>query len=67
MIHLSDGPRSGRDLLERTTTDAARALIELYVMVDELGITSPEALPAADLEGLPLSRPPKAPGDEDRS
>ncbi len=67
MIDLSDGPRSGRDLLERTTTDAARALIELYGMVDGLGITPPEPLPVADLEGLPLSRRPQANLDEGRS
>jgi hypothetical protein len=67
VIDLSDGPRSGRDLLERTTTDAARALIELYGMVDELGITPPEPLPVADLEGLLVSRGPKARVDESRS
>ena len=67
VIDLSDGPRSGRDLLARTTTDAARALIELYRMVDELGIIPPELLPIADLEGLSVSRGPKAGVDEGRS
>ena len=67
MIDLADGPRSGRDLLERTTTDAAQALIELYGMVDGLGITPPEPLPVADLEGLPLSRGSAARVDERRS
>jgi hypothetical protein len=67
VIELSDGPRSGRELLARTTTDAARALIELYEMVDGLGITPPVPLPVADLEGLPGSRGPKARADEGRS
>jgi hypothetical protein len=67
VIDLPDGPRSGRDLLDRTTADAARALIELYGMVDELGITPPEPLPVADLEGLLVSRGPKARVDESRS
>ena len=65
VIDLSEGPRSGRDLLEQTTRDAAQALIELYGMVDALGITPPEPLPVADLEGLPASRGPKARGDEE--
>jgi hypothetical protein len=67
VIDLPDGPRSGRDLLDRTTADAARALIELYEMVDELGISPPEPLPVADLEGLPVSRGPRARVDERRS
>jgi hypothetical protein len=54
-------------IVERTTTDAARALIELYEMVDELGITPPEPLPLADLKGLSLSHGPNARGDEGRS
>ena len=36
-------------------------------MVDGLGITPPEPLPVADLEGLPLSRDPEARADEGRS
>jgi hypothetical protein len=67
VIDLSDGPRSGRELLERTTMDAARALIELYEMVEGLGIVPPEPLPVADLEGLAVSGGPKVRADEGRS
>ena len=67
VIDVFDGPRSGQDLLERTVADAARALIELYGMVDGLGIGPPEPLPVSVLEGLPVSRGPGAPADEDRS
>ena len=63
VIDLADGPRSGRDLLERTTTDAGRALIELYGMVEGLGITPPEPLPVADLEGLPRYRASRRPAE----
>jgi hypothetical protein len=39
-------------------------LIELYGMVDELGITPPEPLPVADLQGLLVSRGSTARVDE---
>src|SRR5262245_28560778 len=55
VIDAPGGPRTGRDLLERTVADAARDLIELYGMVEELGIT-PEPLPADVREGRPPSR-----------
>jgi hypothetical protein len=67
VINLCDGPWSGRDLLERTTADAARTLIELYAMLDELGISPPEALPITAVEGLPLALGPQAGMDEGRS
>jgi hypothetical protein len=67
VIDLPGGSWSGRDLFERTTTDAARALIDLYRMVEALGITPPEPLPVAVLEGLPVPRGPEARVDEPRS
>ena len=54
IIDVYDGALSGRDLLERTTAQAARHLRQLYALVEEIGITPDEPIPAADLEGLPL-------------
>jgi hypothetical protein len=67
VIDVYDGPRSGHDLLEQMTARAARSLIELYAMVDDLGITPPEPLSAADLDGLPLPPSVPAPASDARS
>ncbi len=67
VIDVYDGPCSGHDLLERTTAQAARSLIELYALIDELGITAPEPLPAADLVGLPLPPSARAASNDVRS
>ena len=53
-IAAYDGPRSGHDLLERTTSHAARHLRQLYALVGDLGLTPPEPLPTSNFEGLPL-------------
>jgi len=65
VIDVFDGPRTGQDLLERTVTHAAQALIELHGMVEELGIVPPEPLPVAVLEMPSLGGEPR--GDERRS
>ncbi len=54
VIDISDGPLSGRDLLERTTAQAAWRLRQLYALVEDIGITPAEPIPAAEFEGLPL-------------
>ena len=48
------GPQNGHDLLERTTSDAARHLRQLYALAADLGVMLPTPLPTADFEGLPL-------------
>ena len=48
------GPQSGHDLLERTTWHTAQHLRQLHALAAERGVTPPDPLPAADLEGLPL-------------
>ena len=48
------GPQNGHYLLERTTSDAARHLRQLYALAADLGVTPPEPLPTSDFEGLPL-------------
>lgn len=53
LIEADDGPRSGHGLLERTTAQAAHRLRQLCALAAEAGISPPEPLPAADLEGLP--------------
>src|SRR5688500_16633243 len=60
VIEVSDGPRSGRELLEQATAHAARDLIELHGVIEGLGIAPPEPLAAADFEGLPLKLKPHA-------
>jgi len=53
-IAVRDGPQNGYDLLERTTSHAARHLRQLYALAAELDVTPPEPLPTSDFEGLPL-------------
>jgi hypothetical protein len=53
-IRVNDGPQNGHDLLERTTSHAARHLRQLYALVGDLGLTPPQPLPTSDFEGLPL-------------
>jgi len=53
-IKCCDGPQNGHDLLERTTSHAARHLRQLYALAAELDLTPPEPLPTSDFEGLPL-------------
>jgi hypothetical protein len=48
------GPQSGHDLLERTTSHAARHLRQLYALAVDLGAAPLEPLPTSDFEGLPL-------------
>jgi len=54
-IQVYDGPRNGHDLLERTTSNAARQLRQLHDLAGALGAPPPEPLPISDFEGLPLS------------
>ena len=51
---VNDGPQNGHDLLERTTSHAARHLRQLYALAGDLGLTPPQPLPTSDFEGLPL-------------
>ena len=53
-IQVFDGPRNGHDLLERTTSQAAQRLRQLYALASDLGITPPEPLPTSDFDGLPI-------------
>jgi len=53
-IDVYDGPRSGHDLLERTTCHAARHLRQIHVVLEGLGQPPREPLPTADFDGLPL-------------
>ncbi|MBI1727946.1 MAG: DinB family protein [Candidatus Rokubacteria bacterium] len=48
------GPQNGHDLLERTTSHAARHLRQLYALAADLGVTPPGPPPTSDFEGLPL-------------
>ena len=48
------GHQNGHSLLERTTSDAARHLRQLYALASDLGVTPPEPPPISDFEGLPL-------------
>ena len=52
VIAVHDGPRSGYDLLERVTGDAAGALRALHAALTRRGLAPRESLPAA-LDGLP--------------
>lgn len=54
VIDVYDGPRSGHELLERTTSRAARHLRQLHALTAALGLTPPEPLPQSDFEGLPI-------------
>ena len=54
VISVYYGPQSGHDLLERTTWHTAQHLRQLHALAAERGVTPPDPLPAADLEGLPL-------------
>lgn len=54
VIEVYYGPQSGHELLERTAWHAAQHLRQLYALVEGLGITPAEPLPAADFDGLPL-------------
>ena len=54
VIAVYYGPQSGHDLLERTTWHAAQHLRQLHALAVEGGVTPPDPLPVADLEGLPL-------------
>ena len=53
-IRVNDGPQNGHDLLERTTSHAARHLRQLYALAGDLGLTPTQPLPTSDFEGLPL-------------
>lgn len=53
VIDVYDGPRTGHELLERTTWRAAQHLRQLHALAGELGLRPPRPLPTADLEGLP--------------
>jgi hypothetical protein len=53
-IEVCYGPQNGHDLLERTTSHAARHLRQLYALAADLGVTPPDPLPTSDFEGLPL-------------
>ena len=53
-IDVFDGPRSGHDLLERTTAHAAQHLRQLHALLEGLGLPPRAPLPTEDLEGLPL-------------
>jgi len=53
-IQIYDGPRSGHDLLERTTGQAAQHLRQLHALAGDLGVTPPEPLLASDFDGLPM-------------
>jgi hypothetical protein len=54
VIAVYYGPQSGHQLLERTTWHAAQHLRQLHALVERLGVTPPEPLPAQALAGLPL-------------
>ena len=58
VIDAFDGPVSGHDLLDRTTRQAAQHLRQLYAMVEEIGITPPMPISAADLDRLLLPASP---------
>ena len=53
-IRVNDGPQNGHELLERTTSHAARHLRQLYALAGDLGLTPTQPLPTSDFEGLPL-------------
>ena len=53
-IQVFDGPRNGHDLLERTTSQAAHHLRQLYALAGDLGVAPPEPLPTSDFDGLPM-------------
>jgi hypothetical protein len=53
-IEVYYGPQSGHDLLERTTWHAAQHLRQLHAMLETLGLSPREPLPAADFHGLPM-------------
>lgn len=53
-IEVRGAPRNGYDLLEHTTSHAARHLRQLYALAADLGVAPPEPLPTSDFEGLPL-------------
>jgi len=48
------GPQQAHELLERTTWHAAQHLRQLYDLAARCGVTPPQPMPAAALEGLPL-------------
>jgi hypothetical protein len=48
------GPQNAHDLLEQSTSHAARHLRQLYALAADLGVTPPERMPTSDFEGLPL-------------
>jgi hypothetical protein len=52
MIDGSRGPQSGHDLLERTTSHAARHLRQLHAVLEGVSAPPREPLPTSDLEGL---------------
>ena len=53
-IDVFDGPRSGHDLLARTTGHAAQHLRQLHALLEGLGLPPRAPLPTEDFEGLPL-------------
>ena len=53
-IQVSGGPQNGRDLLERTTGQAAQRLRQVHALAADLGVTPPEPLPTSDFDGLPM-------------
>ena len=53
-IAVYDGPRSGHDLLTRTTWQAAQHLRQLHALARDFGVTPLEPLPASDFDGLPM-------------
>jgi len=53
-IEAGSGPQNGHELLERTTSHAARHLRQLYALAAALGVTPAEPLPTSDFDGLPL-------------
>jgi hypothetical protein len=53
VIEAPDGPRSCRELLERTAWHAAQHLRLLYAVLEERGVRPPRPLPATEVDGLP--------------
>ncbi|HYB71298.1 MAG TPA: hypothetical protein VEH80_11515 [Candidatus Bathyarchaeia archaeon] len=57
VIAVHDGPRSGHEVLERVTADAARRLRVLHAALVAAGRPPRPPLPADALEGLPAVAP----------
>ena len=53
-IQVNHEAQNGHELLERTTSHAARHLRQLYALAGDLGLMPPQPLPTSDFEGLPL-------------